>query len=266
MITDKRIDGGKGFDWGKTSSDYAKYRDIYPQEMYKKLVSLGICVSGQQVLDLGTGTGVLPRNMYPYGAHYVGTDISKEQIEQAKTLAEQNNMDIQFICTPSESIEFPDRSFDVVTACQCFFYFDHDILAPKLYRILKQNGKLVILYMACLPKEDTIAGASEKLILEYNPSWSGCNETRHPIHIPEIYNKYFKPAHNEVFDIYIPFTRDSWNGRIKACRGVGASLDAPDVKRFEEQHTNLLLEIAQEEFNILHYCAICVLEPLQMCV
>lgn len=54
MIIDKRIDGGKGFDWGKTSSDYAKYRDIYPHEMYKKLNSLGICVLAQHVLDLGT--------------------------------------------------------------------------------------------------------------------------------------------------------------------------------------------------------------------
>lgn len=31
-ITDNRIDGGTPFDWGKTSQDYAKYRDIYPQE------------------------------------------------------------------------------------------------------------------------------------------------------------------------------------------------------------------------------------------
>ena len=29
-ITDKRIDEGKAFDWGKTSEFYAKYRDIYP--------------------------------------------------------------------------------------------------------------------------------------------------------------------------------------------------------------------------------------------
>lgn len=28
------IDKGKNFDWGKTSTDYAKYRDIYPQEFY----------------------------------------------------------------------------------------------------------------------------------------------------------------------------------------------------------------------------------------
>ena len=38
---------------------------------------------GKTVLDIGTGTGVLPRNMYKYGAEWTGTDISPEQIEQA---------------------------------------------------------------------------------------------------------------------------------------------------------------------------------------
>lgn len=33
-ITDKSIDSGKAFDWGRTSADYAKFRDIYPEEFY----------------------------------------------------------------------------------------------------------------------------------------------------------------------------------------------------------------------------------------
>ena len=70
LITDSRIDSGKAFDWGRTSGDYAKYRDIYPDMFYKKIVDRGLCVEGQEVLDLGTGTGVLPRNMYRYGAHW----------------------------------------------------------------------------------------------------------------------------------------------------------------------------------------------------
>ncbi len=60
---DDRIDAGKAFDWGK-------------------------------VLDPGTGTGVLPRNIYKYGAEWTGTDISHEQIEQAKKLAAASNMRI----------------------------------------------------------------------------------------------------------------------------------------------------------------------------
>lgn len=37
-IRDERIDGGKAFDWGKASADYAKYRDIYPQEFYDRIL------------------------------------------------------------------------------------------------------------------------------------------------------------------------------------------------------------------------------------
>jgi len=55
----QEIDKGKPFDWGKTSDDYAKYRDIYPQEFYEYILNLGLCKDGQKVLDIGTGTGVI---------------------------------------------------------------------------------------------------------------------------------------------------------------------------------------------------------------
>ncbi len=113
-IKDCRIDSGKGFDWGKTSEDYAKYRDIYPNEFYKKVVDLGLCVKGQRVLDLGTGTGVLPMNMYPYGAEFVGTDISENQISQAKELAKRRNMEITYEVASAEEVEYPGNSFDVI--------------------------------------------------------------------------------------------------------------------------------------------------------
>lgn len=42
-IINKNIDHGKAFDWGKTSEDYAKYRDIYPKEFYAKHVNV-LCI------------------------------------------------------------------------------------------------------------------------------------------------------------------------------------------------------------------------------
>lgn len=122
-IKDERIDKGKEFDWGRVSKDYAKYRDIYPEEFYKKIVDLGLCIKGQKVLDLGTGTGVLPRNMYKFGAKFVETDISENQIFYAKNLANFNNMDIEFKVSSAEGISFKDNYFDVITVCQCFFLF-----------------------------------------------------------------------------------------------------------------------------------------------
>ena len=114
-IIDKNIDGGKAFDWGKTSSDYAKYRDIYPKEFYERIINRNLCVNGQKVLDMGTGTGVIPRNMYIYGAKWIGTDISENQIEQAKILSK--GMDIEYYAYSTEELDFHDNSFDVITAC-----------------------------------------------------------------------------------------------------------------------------------------------------
>lgn len=259
MITNKAIDSGKDFDWGRTSSDYAKYRDIYPQEFYQKILSLGLCQKGQTVLDLGTGTGVLPRSLYSYGAKFIGSDISENQIRQARRLSEEASMDIDYLVSPAEEIDFPDDTFDVVTACQCFFYFDHKRLLPRLARMMKPGGKLAALYMAWLPKEDAIAGASEDLILKYNPLWSGCGETRRPIPLPDLEGTPFELETSEVFDLSVTFTRESWNGRMKACRGVGASLSEEECAAFEKEHLALLDRIAPEKFEILHYSAIAVL-------
>ena len=85
----RNIDNGKAFEWGRTSQDYGKYRDIYPASFYLNLLSMGIGLKGQNILDLGTGTGVLPRGLYPHGARFVGTDRSAEQIEVAKALAQE---------------------------------------------------------------------------------------------------------------------------------------------------------------------------------
>ena len=261
-IRNNRIDSGKAFDWGRTSEDYARYRDIYPEEFYRKIVDRGLCVSGQNVLDLGTGTGVLPRNLYKYGARWTGTDISPEQIEQARRLASDAKMDIDFRVVATEQTDFPRNSFDVITACQCFWYFDHKRVIPTLADILKDDGKLLILYMAWLPFEDPIAGKSEELVLKYSPGWSGAGETLKPIHIPRIVYDHFQLEDHEEYYLNVPFTRESWHGRMKSCRGVGASLSEEELTRWDAEHRELLARIAPDHFNIRHYAALSLLRPL----
>ncbi|MCM1143882.1 MAG: class I SAM-dependent methyltransferase [Blautia sp.] len=259
-ITNKNIDAGTPFDFGKTSLDYARFRDIYPQQFYEKVINRNLCIRGQRALDIGTGTGVLPRNLYRYGAEWIGIDISENQIIQAKRLSE--GMHIDYYTAPVEEMDFPDAYFDVITACQCFWYFNHEQVMPKFSRILKKDGKILILYMAWLPFEDKIAGASEALVLKYSPTWSGAGETMHPIAIPDCYLENFELVYHEEYPLKVHFTRESWNGRMKACRGVGASLTEEKLILWEQEHTRLLAEIAPEEFDILHYAAVAELACL----
>lgn len=256
----KIIDAGKAFDFGRTSQDYAKYRDIYPDAFYRQIISRNLCLNGQSVLDVGTGTGVLPRNMYRYGAKWTGVDISKEQIEMAKALS--LGMDIQYLVSPTEGLSLKEASFDVITACQCFWYFNHEKTAPLFHNLLVPNGSLAVMCMEWLPFEDKIAGASENLVLKYSPDWTGAGETMHPIPVPECYLDYFKVIYHNEYKVNIPFTRESWNGRMKSCRGIGASLSAEEIEKWEKEHMNLLSEIAPESFNILHYAAFVELKRL----
>lgn len=253
MITNKNIDNGKPFDWGRASEDYAKYRDIYPKEFYERIVSMGLCTKGQKVLDIGTGTGVLPRNMYKYGAVFTGADISEKQIEQARRLSE--GMNIEYIAAPAEELSFPDKSFDTVTACQCFMYFDKSVILPKIHAMIKDNGHFCILFMEWLPEESEIAAASERLVLKYNPEWSGAKLKRYKPCMPKEAEEYFVTEDAIGYDINVFFTRESWNGRIKACRGIGASLGSEEIAEFDREHT-AYLKTAPESFNIPHYATI----------
>ena len=44
------IDKGNEFDFGRTSENYAMYRDIYPKSMYDKLIAFGIGKPNQRIL------------------------------------------------------------------------------------------------------------------------------------------------------------------------------------------------------------------------
>ena len=54
------------------------------------------------------------------------------------------------------------------------------------------------------------------------------------------------------YDEEIPFTSEAWMGRIRASRGIGATLDEKQVASFDADHEALLKNIAEPEFTITH--------------
>lgn len=256
MLKLNNIDNGKPFDWGKASEDYGKYRDIYPESYYHNLKSLGLDKPGISLLDLATGTGVLPRALYRTDISITGTDISGNQIAVAGELAAGQNLNISFHTAPAENTGLPSQKFDYITAAQCFLYFNVPGLMKEIDRLLKPDGRFIITWFAWLPDESEIASESEKLILGINPDWKGAGYKR--MHVdPDQFKTYgYKMEKEFSYSEDIPFTRDTWAGRIRATRGVGAVLDGEGLKAFDSRHKSMLENNAPDQFAIPHHVLI----------
>ena len=99
--------------------------------------------------------------------------------------------------------------------------------------------------MSYLP-EDPVAGRSHALVERYNPAWDGGSSA-----IRDLKIHYFDDPHMENFLVDLPFTRESWHGRIKACRGVLASMNEKTFTEFESSHLRLLSSLP-EQFTVRH--------------
>lgn len=50
-------------DWGKAAADYAAHRAGLPQSFFARLEAIGVLRAGKRVVDLGTGTGSIAREL-----------------------------------------------------------------------------------------------------------------------------------------------------------------------------------------------------------
>lgn len=257
-----KTDPGNTIDWGKTSDDYAKYRAGQPDSFFDMMRAFNIGLPGQTILDLGTGTGALALRYAHRGAQVSAIDISAEQIEVAKKQAQQERVNVDFRTGPAEQLPFESHAFDVVTANQCWLYFDAPQVVRQVLWVLKPGGLLVTSHCSWLPLQDPIAQATEDLVRLFNPNWTAHSWQGVIPAVPAWSLTSFRLRAFFNYDEKIPFTRETWAGRIRACRAVGASLAPEQVADFDAQHMQMLKQQAPEKFTVLHRIDAHILEPL----
>jgi SAM-dependent methyltransferase len=245
-------DHGRAVDWSKTSLDYGAHRPGPPESFFARLRALGVGLPGQRILDLGTGTGLLAREFAKNDVLASGTDIAEGQIEEAIRLSAAASLPSDFHVASSQTQPFPNATFDCITAMQCWLYFDQGRTVAEVKRLLKPGGVHMISHFSWLPRLDPIARASEQLVLKFNPQWGG--KDWDGIVPPVCYglDKHFALTAMFWYDESIPFTRASWRGRMRACRGTGATLAPDQLAQFDREHDALLEQIVPNEFSVLH--------------
>ncbi|MFI1995981.1 class I SAM-dependent methyltransferase [Actinoplanes sp. NPDC020271] len=224
-------------DFGRTASDYARHRAGFPPSLMERLAPYRIGEAGQTVLDLGTGTGTLARLFADRGAVVTGLDPAEPLLAKAR----EARPDITWIAGRAEDTGLPGAAFDVVTAGQCWHWFQAGAAAAEARRLLRPGGRIVIAHFDWLPLPGNVVEATERLILAHNPRWSLSGGTgMHPRWLTDLRTAGFGGVETFSFDVDVPYTREGWVGRIRASAGVAASLPPEAVDRFSAELTALI--------------------------
>jgi ubiquinone/menaquinone biosynthesis C-methylase UbiE len=102
------------------------------------------------VLDIGCGNGALLRELSPRIKAGIGIDASASLVQlAAKRGSPANNISYHVIDGPQ--IPLDDKSVDVVISMLSFRYLDWDPIMQEIERVLKTNGKLIVVDMVTAP-------------------------------------------------------------------------------------------------------------------
>ena len=93
-----------------------------------------------------------------------------------------------------------------------------------------------------------MVAASEELIRRHNPAWDLHGGTGlYPAWLADAALAGFGEIETFSFDVAVPYSHEAWRGRIRASAGVGGSLAAEAVARFDRELAALLARAFPED-------------------
>lgn len=102
------------------------------------------------ILDIGCGNGALLKALSPHIQRGVGVDVSENLLEYARKSNEQD-VKLFFQQIDGPVLPFDEDQFDVVISLLSFRYLDWDPMMAEIERVLKQEGRLIIVDMVTAP-------------------------------------------------------------------------------------------------------------------
>jgi len=107
--------------------------------------------TGERVLDVGCGTGVLTRlaaKVVGNEGEVIGVDPSEEMIHVAKRCVAKEHSMAVFQLGVIESLSFENESFDVVLSSMMLHHLPRELKTiglGEIFRVLKPGGRLMVI-------------------------------------------------------------------------------------------------------------------------
>ena len=129
---------------GKASA-YQKGRSSYPNQLKSVLHTLvSPHTAHPQAADIGCGTGIFSRLLIDCGYHVYGIEPDPSMLSLASE--ELDSKLFTPVSGTSENIPLSDNSVDLVSCAQSFHWFDSVSFRAECDRILRPNGKILLIW------------------------------------------------------------------------------------------------------------------------
>ena len=121
------------------------------QRIAEKIIQF-VDLKGKRVLEVGCGNGRISSLLASKADHLVAIDPVKLRIEEAKARCVGVNFDVG----SGESLDFPDKVFDVIIFTLSLHHQDSKQALKEAKRVLKEGGVILVI-------EPVVEGEIEKL-------------------------------------------------------------------------------------------------------
>lgn len=120
------------------ADQYALYRPTYPAEFFEYLNS--ILPNKRKAWDVGTGNGQIAFALSKMFEEVYGTDISQQQIDNARHVE-----NIQYSVQPAEKTAFEANQFDLVVIAQAIHWFDFEKFYAEVHRTTRDGALICVI-------------------------------------------------------------------------------------------------------------------------
>ena len=203
----------------------SNYDNQWRDRFAKRLVELANLESGQKVLDIATGTGIVAiasAKIVGNEGKVIGVDISSGMLKQAQSKIDAEVPTIELVEADAEDLSFPDHSFDAILCSSAIVYLtDIPAALRSWYRFLKPEG--IVAFSCFAQTAMTISVLYRAKLQDYGITATNPNEI---LGTPEKCLKMLQEAgfknieiQTEQFGFYLSEAQSAWQANSNSACG-----------------------------------------------